>query len=100
MNVWDMLQWILGGGMGPLAYWLMEHVDFLAAIEPPKRKRYVSFAVAIVVAWAALGLTFWFDPTLPATPQEWVNLFGTVAFEAVVASQAIHGERNLAAKKA
>lgn len=95
MNVWDMLQWVLGGGMGPAAYWLMERVPFLASIAPPAKKRDVSFVVAVLIAWAALGLTFWFDPQLPASPQEWVNLFGAVAFEAVIVSQKIHGVRNL-----
>jgi hypothetical protein len=95
MNVWQMAQWVLGGGMGPVAYWLMEHVDFLAAIAPAGRKRYVSFAVATLIAWAALGLTFWFGAAMPATPQEWVNLLGMVAFESIVVSQGIHGQKKL-----
>ncbi len=95
MNVWDMAQWVLGGGMGPVAYYLMENVGFLAAIAPPKRKRYVAFGVAIAVAWLALALTFWFGAPMPATPQEWVNLLGMVAFESIVVSQGIHGERKL-----
>jgi len=100
MNVWDMAQWVLGGGMGPVAYWLMENVNFLAAIAPAGRKRYVSFGVAILVAWVALGLTFWFRAAMPVTAREWVNLLGMVAFESIVVSQGIHGQKKLNTVKA
>ena len=95
MNVWDMAQWVLGGGMGPVAYFLMERVKFLREIDQSSTKRYVSFGVAILVAWVALFVTFWFGADMPVSPQEWVNLLGMVAFESVVVSQSIHGARKL-----
>ena len=95
MSLWDAAQWVLGGGMGPLVYWLMNHVSFLIKVEPKAAKRWVSFAVAAIVAWGALGITLWMGAPMPVTPQEWVNKLFAVAFAAVVASQGIHGQRDL-----
>jgi hypothetical protein len=91
-------QWILEGGMGVVAYFLMEKVSFLAGITPSSTKRYVSFAVAALVAWAALGVTFWYGATMPATAQEWASLLFATAFWAVVVSQGIHGKAKLPPK--
>jgi hypothetical protein len=98
MNLLQAAQWILEGGMGVVAYFLMEKVPFLAGITPSSTKRYVSFAVAALVAWAALGVTFWFGAAMPATAQEWVNLLFATAFGAVIVSQSIHGETRLPPK--
>jgi len=92
MDILQAAQWVLGGGAGALAYFTMEKVSFLAQIAPPSLKRYVSFAVAALWAWLALGVTFWYGAAMPVTAQEWVSLLFAVAFEAVVVSQGIHGE--------
>jgi uncharacterized membrane protein len=94
MNLWDAAQWILGGGCGPLVYWLMENVYGLSMLEP-KAKRFVSLGLACVVSWGAFFLTLWMGAEVPTTPQEWVNKLFAVAFAAIVASQGIHGVQKL-----
>ncbi len=94
MNLWDAAQWVLGGGVGPVVYWLMDNIGELALL-PPRTKRFVSLGLAIVIAWAALGVTLWMGAPIPVTPQEWVNKLFAVAFAAVIASQGIHGQRDL-----
>ena len=96
MNLWDAAQWVLGGGAGPAVYWLVNNVAVLSELAP-RHKRFVSLALAAAVAWVALGVTLWMGAPLPATPQEWVNKLFAVAFAAIVASQGIHGQRELAA---
>jgi hypothetical protein len=95
-NLWDAAQWVLGGGAGPLVYWVMNEFEALVQLQP-KTKRFVSLGMAAVFAWLALGVTLWMGAPIPVTPQEWVNKLFAVAFAAIVASQTLHGQRDLPA---
>ena len=97
MTLQDALIWILsGGGAGQIAYWLMEAVPFLANLTAVW-KRYVSLALAALLAVAAfgIGVVFTYLPT-PASGREWVEAIFSVIALALGWSQAVHGMTRLA----
>ena len=101
MELIAFLIWLLsGGGAAWVAYKLMEIVPFLVNLVP-RDKRYVSLALAGVVAMiaqaAAVGIGI--TPT-PADWLGWVTLLFSAASLAVIGSQAKHGQANLATVRA
>ena len=90
------LAWLVsGGGAGVAAYFLMEKVKLLAALES-EAKRYVaiglSAAIAMLAFTAAVFLSYY---PQPQTVQAWLEALFAVAFVGVGLSQTIHGRVKL-----
>ena len=100
MELSELLIWILGrGGAGIAAYWLMEHIAFLVMLAP-QYKRYVSFAIAGVLATLAFlaSVAMGYQPE-PGTTRAWIEALSSVIGVAIGLSQLIHGVRILPMKK-
>jgi len=92
--------WILySGGAGTLAWWLIDNVKFLKALEPDV-KRYVGLGLPGVIAlgtWG-LGIVFTVVP-LPVDARDWVSsAFGAV-LPAVILAQTLHGATTLRSRR-
>lgn len=92
----QVLTWLVSsGGAGVAAYFLMEKVRLLAALAP-EPKRYVSLALAAVIAMAAfsasVGLGY---APVPSGAQAWGEALFAVAFVATNLGQIIHGRAKL-----
>lgn len=90
------LAWVVeGGGAGVAAYFLMEKVKALASLNP-EAKRYVSLALAGILAMGVFVLTVFLGYTpQPADAQGWLESLFAVAFLATNLSQIIHGRTKL-----
>jgi len=91
------LLWLLdSGGAGYLAYWLIEHVGFLAALKP-EAKRYAGFALTALLAAAAyvVAVACQYLPLPTPTVQGWAEALFPVLYGALVASLAVHGRLQL-----
>ena len=89
------LSWIVaGGGAGIITYFVME--NWIPKTLSAEAKRYVSLAMAAVVAMAAfagaVGMKYLADPV---TVQGWTESLFSVAFVATGLSQVIHGRAKL-----
>ncbi|MFA5378712.1 MAG: hypothetical protein WC455_23370 [Dehalococcoidia bacterium] len=84
MELKDFLAWFVsGGGAGIVAYYLVGHVSFLAALQA-EYKRWAAFAVSFVLAGGAFTLmaTAGYQ-ALPVSALDWIEkLFavGTASF--------------------
>jgi len=95
MNLADFLTWLVGGGGAAIvAYWLMEHLP-LENLSSELR-RYVSLAIAALVACAAFGISvaLGYSET-PAGWQAWIEALFAIIAVAIGGSQAIHGRLKL-----
>jgi len=92
----QVLSWVVaGGGAGIVTYFAMENwvPDDLLSHEG---KRYLSLALAAVLAMAAFSLSvlLGYQPD-PTTVQGWAESLFAVAFVATGLSQVIHGRMKL-----
>jgi hypothetical protein len=96
MELSGFLTWLIGGGGGTLvAYWLMENVPALQNLAS-EYKRYLSLAIAGLVACAAFGVSVGLGyREAPAGWQGWLEALFAVIGLAIGGSQAIHGRLNL-----
>lgn len=95
MELQDFLLIFVSGGGGIVVYWLLEHVPALANLSS-EMKRYVSLALAAMlpIPFYLLGVAmqYW---SAPADWRSWVESLFAIAAGAVIASQAVHGRRQL-----
>ena len=99
MTLQDFLVWIIsGGGVGIIAYWLMERIGERANLSA-EWKRYLSLLLAALVAVAAYGgsVAIGYEPQ-PETVAAWIEGVFAVIAVAVGLSQAIHGFTRLRKK--
>lgn len=95
MELRDLLLVFISGGGGVVVYWLIEHIPALANLEA-EYKRYVSLVLS-----ALLPIPFWLFGILmqywpaPADWRAWVESIFAIAAGAIIASQALHGRRQL-----
>jgi hypothetical protein len=92
----EILIWIVtGGGAGTLAFFLIDRVPVLARLGS-ERKRYVSLALAAILAMGATigAIALGYTPQ-PGDVKGWIETLFAVAFVAVSASQVIHGRVSL-----
>ena len=90
-NLLEFLTWALTPGAGVLAYWLMENVSALAALEP-KLKRLVAFGLsALIGVLAFLAMVGMGYQPAPADWRAWVEALFGVAAVAAGLSQILHG---------
>lgn len=91
----QVLAWIVaGGGAGIITFFVME--NWIPKTLSAEAKRYISLALAAVVAMAAFAgavrLGYLADPV---TVQGWAESLFSVAFVATGLSQVIHGRAKL-----
>ena len=99
MSLRELLVLVISGAAGgPISYWLMEKVKWLAGL-PAEYKRYISLAIAAalpVLAWlVVLGMGY--EPA-PATWQGWIEQVFYLAgggLLAVLGGQTLHGRLKL-----
>ena len=95
MELKDFLLIFVSGGGGAVVYWLMEHVKFLANLEP-EWKRYVSLALAGVLPipfWLfGIAMNYWMPPV---GWRAWVEAIFALAVGAILVSQGLHGRMKL-----
>ena len=101
MELQAFIVWLVsGGGAAWVAFKLMEIVPFLVNLVP-RDKRYVSLALAGVVAMLAQAALVGVGATpTPADCLAWVELLFSAAALAVIGSQAKHGQVILATVRA
>lgn len=94
-GLWDVLAWVAGGtGAGFLAYWVMNKLPWKEA--QAELKRYSGLALSVVFAWAAWFVLLWAGvQVMPIGAKEWLEKLFAVAVPALLASQSMHGAREL-----
>ena len=94
------LTWLFSGpGAGAAAYFLMEKIPFLIDLTS-ELKRYVSMALAAVIAMAAFSVAVGLEyQPAPADWKAWVEALFSVAGVAIGVGQVIHGRLKLRLKK-
>ncbi len=94
MELSEALTWVIGGGgAAVIAFWLMERADPDLA---PEHKRCLSLVLVSQLACVAFALSVllgYVDE--PTTTQGWIEALFSIAFVAVVGSQAAHGRLRL-----
>jgi hypothetical protein len=95
MELRDLLLVFVSGGGGVVIYWLMERVPALANLQA-EYKRYLSLALsaALPVPFWLLGIAMQYWPA-PVDWRAWVESIFALAAGAIIASQALHGRRQL-----
>ena len=90
-NLLEFLTWALTPGAGVLAFWLLENVAALAALEP-KLKRLVAFGLsALIAVLAFLAMVGMGYTPSPENWRAWVEALFGVAAVAAGLSQILHG---------
>jgi len=94
-SIWSVLSWVAGGtGAGIVSYWVMTKLPWKEA--QSELKRYTSLALAVVIAWAAWFLLLWGGvQAMPGVWQSWLEQLFAVAVPALLASQSLHGAKDL-----
>lgn len=95
ISLQDVLQWVISGGAGVIAYWLMENISYLKNLAP-EAKRYVALAIAI--ALAVLGYFAQVAMGYQVAPQDargWIEALFAVAGVAGGLSQIVHARLQL-----
>lgn len=98
----DVLLWLIGGGgSGVAAYalWNLLEQEFPKLAEiAPRHKRYICLGISVAFGVGAYFIqgAFSYSPW-PVGAQAWAEQIFSVVALAVLASQAIHGGRKLAA---
>jgi hypothetical protein len=96
----QVLTWVLsGGGAGVITYLLIEKaLDKWPAFAnlDGEYKRYVAFALSVLIAWGAFAITVAMDylPS-PGSTKEWVEQVFAIGLVAVTTSQTIHARVKL-----
>lgn len=95
MELRDLLLVFVSGGGGVVVYWLLEHVPALAALQS-EYKRYVSLLLSAVLPipfWLfGIAMQYW---AAPADWRAWVESIFAIAAGAILASQGLHGRKQL-----
>lgn len=95
VGLMEVLKWLISGGSGAVAYWLMEKVKALAALEP-EPKRYVSLAisgaVAVLAFLAQVGMGY---QAAPLDARAWIETLFAVVGVAMGIGQILHGALKL-----
>ena len=100
MELKELLSWVVsGGGAALVAYFLIEKLPVLAALNP-EPKRYVAFVLSAALAIGAwFGMAGMLYEPWPMTTYAWIEKLVFIGTSAFTLSQIIHAKRKLAAKK-
>lgn len=95
MELQDFLLIFVSGGGGVVVYWLLETVPFLANMQA-EYKRYASLILAglLPIPFYLLGVAMQYWPA-PVDWRAWVESLFAIAAGSLLASQAVHGRRQL-----
>lgn len=95
MELKDFLLIFVSGGGGVVVYWLLEHVPALETLQS-EYKRYVSLILAALLPlpFYLMGVAMQYWPA-PADWRAWIEALFAIAAGAVLASQAVHGRKQL-----
>ncbi len=102
MSLQDGLSWVLGGGAGVVAYYILAQLD----VDWPwfhllrsDYKRYLSFVLAGVFASAVAAIALVGGMVMnyhaPLAWREWAEVLFEVSFAAIVLSQTWHAAKDL-----
>ena len=95
----DALRWVMSGGAGAVAFYLIEKVPALKKLAPDY-KRYVSIGIVLVLvglAWGAI-LLIGYSP-MPHGWREWIEGWFSVSYIGLVTSLFLHGATSLKEKR-
>lgn len=95
MELRDFLLIFVAGGGGVVVYWLLENVPALAGLAS-EYKRYLSLLLSGVlpIPFWLLGIAMAYWPA-PTDWRGWVESIFAIAAGAILASQAVHGRKQL-----
>ena len=95
MELRDLLLVFVSGSGGVVIYWLMEHIPALANLQA-EYKRYVSLLLSglLPIPFWLLGIVMQYWPA-PVDWRAWVEAIFALAAGAIIASQALHGRKQL-----
>lgn len=95
MELRDFLLIFVSGGGGVVVYWLMENVPALAGLAS-EYKRYLSLLLSALLPipfWLlGIAMNYW---SAPVDWRAWVEAIFAIAAGAILASQAVHGRKQL-----
>lgn len=91
----QVLKWVLAGGAGAIAYWLIERVPALGKLSK-EMKGYVSLAIAAALASGAfyLGVVMGYE-SAPTDVKAWVEAIFSAVMVATVVSKVAHARLQL-----
>jgi hypothetical protein len=95
MELSDLLLIFVSGGGGVVVYWLLENIPALAGLAS-EYKRYLSLVLSglLPIPFWLLGIAMNYWPA-PGDWRAWVESIFAIAAGAIIASQAVHGRREL-----
>lgn len=98
--VWVLVWLLTQGGAGLVAYWLMDKIEALKALDPePKGYAALGLSASLgILAWLVLGLgggQWLVVESQPVTAWEWINGIVSAGSTAVLASQVAHKRLDL-----